>query len=373
MSKLYWNNAATSFPKAPGLAAHMAAVMESLPGDANRASGAGAAAFNARALLAAYLGVKDEKRIVYVQNSTQALNMALLGFPWEPGDVALTTAAEHNSVLRPLYALKQQGRIRDFIVLPVEKDGRLSEAALAQAIREHKPRLCAFLHASNVTGAVNDAAALAAACKKAGVATLLDASQTMGLLPVLPEAWGIDILAVTGHKYLLGPQGTGCLYVSEGIALAPVYTGGTGIHSDSWVMPEALPLRLEAGTPNEQGMEGLAYSMAWSAAHPIDAAALARNTAALEEGLLAAGAVPVRVAGARTPVVAFTSPTPPADMGEVLTEAYDIICRTGLHCAPLLPPYAGFGPRGSVRLSLSRFTSSEEVAHVVQAVKEILA
>ncbi|MDO5111163.1 MAG: aminotransferase class V-fold PLP-dependent enzyme [Clostridia bacterium] len=373
MSKLYWNNAATSFPKAPGLGAHMAAVMERLPGASHRASGEENAALDARALLAALLGVQDKARIVYTQNSTQALNIALLGFPWKKEDVALTTAAEHNSMLRPLYALKQQGRIKDFIVLPVQKDGRLSEATLSRAVKEHAPRLCAFLHASNVTGAINDAAALAAVCKKAGAVTVLDASQTMGLVPVLPEAWGIDMLAVTGHKYLLGPQGTGCLYVREDIKLSPVYTGGTGIHSDSWTMPETLPLRLEAGTPNEQGMEGLAYSLQWLAAHPLDAAALDRNMAILEEGLLSSGAVPVRVEGARTPVMAFTSAMPPADMGEVLNEAYDIICRTGLHCAPLLPPYAGFDPRGSVRLSMSRFTSREEVESVVQAVKEILA
>lgn len=373
MKKLYWNNAATSFPKAPGLAAHMAAVMDSLPGASHRASGEEAAALDARALLASYMGVNDKTRIVYTQNSTHALNIALLGFPWTPEDVVLTTAAEHNSVLRPLYQLKQWGEIKDFIVLPVQKDGRLNEETLQCAIREHKPRLCAFLHASNVTGAVNDAAALAAICKKNGVVTLLDASQTMGLLPVLPEEWGVDMVAVTGHKYLLGPQGTGCLYVGGNVELSPVFTGGTGIHSDRWTMPETLPLRLEAGTPNEQGMAGLAYSLQWAAEHPLDAAALAEYVQILEDGLLAAGAAPVCVSGARTPVVAFTCAMPPADMGDVLTGSYDVICRTGLHCAPLLPRYAGFDARGSVRLSMSRFTTRGEVETVVQAVKEILA
>ncbi|MDD4076322.1 MAG: aminotransferase class V-fold PLP-dependent enzyme, partial [Eubacteriales bacterium] len=266
-----------------------------------------------------------------------------------------------------------QNRIRDFIVLPVQKDGRLSEETLERAIREYKPRLCAFLHASNVTGAVNDAGALAAICKKNGAIVLLDASQTMGLLPVLPEAWGVDMVAATGHKYLLGPQGTGCLYVNETVEMTPVYTGGTGIHSDSWTMPESLPLRLEAGTPNEQGMAGLAYSLQWAAEHPLDTAALAENVSILEEGLLSAGALPVRVTGTRTPVAAFTCAMPPADMGDVLTGAYDVICRTGLHCAPLLPPYAGFDARGSVRLSMSRFTTRAEVRAVAQAVKEILA
>lgn len=364
---IYLNNAATSWPKAPGLAQAMAEALERLPGDAGRSTGGGSGAAHCRAALAELLGGVMPNRVVLTSNATQALNIALLGFPWKPGDIVFTTQAEHNSVLRPLYRLKKLGVI-DYIALPVSSDGRVCEDHWIRAIAEHRPRMAVFTHASNASGAVNDVPALARAAKDAGAAVLIDASQTAGLLPVTPDAWGADFVAFTGHKYLLGPQGTGALYVAPGVRLDPVFTGGTGIHSDEDEMPNQLPLRLEAGTFNEHSFAGLAFALEYQNSHPADMNALLSRLRRLEEGMTEMGMSVVKVDGVRTPVVSAKSPIyPPGVIGEILASSYDIICRTGLHCAPLYPDI----PEGTVRFSISRFTTDDEIDETLEALREI--
>ena len=242
-------------------------------------------------------------------------------------------------------------------------DPAVWQAAMAQ----HRPRLAVFTHASNVTGAVNDAAALCAAAKAAGAAVLVDLSQTLGWVEARPEEWGADMAAFTGHKYLLGPQGTGGLWVRSGLTLRPHLLGGTGIHSDLDEMPEAMPLHLEAGTGNEPGYHGLLAALRWQKEQAAPAAPVQR----LVDGLRAAGARVIDPGEPRTPVVSFTVPgESAADVGYILSESYDIVCRTGIHCAPKLFPLQGAGQ--TVRLSLSRFTADEEVEAVISAVEDII-
>lgn len=371
---IYLNNAATSYPKAPDVPAVVKEALCAPPGSGNRAnSGRLSQRTDCRTLLAGLLGVSSRNRIVYACNATHALNMALLGFPWKKGDMVLTTASEHNAVLRPLHLLQSLGVIQYHIV-SVERDGHVSLAAWKEALRQHKPRLAAFTHASNVTGAVNDCAALTQAAKNVGAAVLLDASQSLGVIPVLPQKWDVDMAAFTGHKYLLGPQGTGGLYVREGLELRPILTGGTGIHSDEDEMPREMPLHLEAGTGNEPSFLGLQSALEWSSAYPLDPNRLNANVMALEQGLLRMGLQVVQVEGERTPVLAFTGgPLSPEDWGDVLVGGYDIVCRTGLHCAPRILPALGFPAAGSVRLSLSRFTTEKEIGAVLSAFEEILS
>lgn len=203
---------------------------------------------------------------------------------------------------------------------------------------------------------------------------LLDASQSLGVIPVLPQKWDVDMAAFTGHKYLLGPQGTGGLYVREGLELRPILTGGTGIHSDEDEMPREMPLHLEAGTGNEPSFLGLQSALEWSSAYPLDPNRLNANVLALEQGLLRMGLQVIQVEGERTPVLAFTGgPLSPEDWGDVLAGGYDIVCRTGLHCAPRILPALGFPAAGSVRLSLSRFTTEKEIGAVLSAFEEILS
>lgn len=328
---------------------------------------------DARQELAKLMEISDSTRISYMENGTHGLNTALLGYTWEEGDVVLTSAAEHNSVLRPLWWLKKNRGVR-YVVLPVQKDGRIDLKCLQEALQQYHPKMVAITHASNVTGAVNPLEEITALAHKAGAVVLADTCQSLGIVPVLPKQWGVDLLAFTGHKYLLGPQGTGGLYVREGITLDPVMTGGTGIFSDEEEMPAQMPLRFEAGTQNEQGFQGLGWSVNWLNAHPLDLSELMAWAKEIEETLQSLGVHTIAVDGRRTPVLSFTVPGyTPEEIGDILYGSYDIICRTGLHCAPLILPYLGLEKQGSVRISLSRFTTREEVEAFLQAIKEIVS
>lgn len=371
---IYLNNAATSWPKAFGLGDYMKSIIEQVPAHGSRATGngPGQCKVDCRAELAELMGIRDKNRIVYMENATRALNTALLGFPWKQGDVVLTTAAEHNSVLRPLYFLQKKGVIR-YYVLPVEEDGTLSLKKYKEALQSLHPRMIVLTHASNVTGAVNDIGIVAELARKKNAAVLVDASQTMGTVPVLPDEWEADMIAFTGHKYLLGPQGTGGLYVREGITLEPVITGGTGIHSDEDEMPAELPGRLEAGTQNEQAFSGLGMAVRWGLEHPFLMRKMEDEIDFIEEELLKTGVNVISVRGKRTPILSFTvKGFSPDEVGDILNSNYEIVCRTGLHCAPLINPWLGVGATGTVRISLSRFTKPEEIESFLQAMKEIV-
>ncbi|MDO5389993.1 MAG: aminotransferase class V-fold PLP-dependent enzyme [Eubacteriales bacterium] len=372
---IYLNNAATSWPKAEGLAAYMGRVIDGIPVHGSRATGNGETveSMNARQELAKLMGISDSTRISYMENGTHGLNTALLGYAWKEGDVILTSAAEHNSVLRPLWWLKKNRGV-EYVILPVQEDGRIKMKCFQDALQQYHPKVVVITHASNVTGAVNPLEEITALAHEAGSVVLADACQSLGIVPVLPQQWGVDMLAFTGHKYLLGPQGTGGLYVREGITLDPVVTGGTGIFSDEEEMPSQMPLRLEAGTQNEQGFQGLGWSVNWLNNHPLNTAKLQAWFEELEESLQGLGVRIIPVRGTRTPVLSFTVPGyTPEEIGDILYGSYDIICRTGLHCAPLILPYLGLGKQGSVRISMSRFTTRAELEAFLQAIKEIVS
>lgn len=214
--KVYLNNAATSWPKPDCVALAVSQALRSLPGDAGRGGIREFDVFDqVRKKLSALLGVSSPERIALGSNSTWGLNQAVFGFPLEPGDRVLTTKAEHNAVLRPLYRLEKEGI--QVIYLDVDKTGRIEPEEWKTAVRKYRPRLCVLIHVSNVTGAVNDAETLTAMAKDVGAAMLLDISQSLGWISVEMEKWGADMAAFTGHKYLLGPQGTGGLYVRPGL------------------------------------------------------------------------------------------------------------------------------------------------------------
>lgn len=370
MSLIYMNNAATSWPKPPCVAEAAARALTERPGAMHRGGVEDYDVFSAvRIKLAERLGVFDPSRIALGPNATWGLNAAIFGFPLSKGDAVVTTKAEHNSVLRPLHALERDCGVK-VVCLDTDHAGRVSLDAWRAAMEEYRPRLAVFTHASNVTGAVNDACALAKAAKAAGAAVLLDASQTLGWIPLRAESWGVDMAAFTGHKYLLGPQGTGGLWVRPGMELEPHLVGGTGIHSDSDTMPQAMPLRLEAGTGNEPSFHGLLAALDWADGNPLDLAACSSRTERLKRGLAEAGAIVVEPEGACTPVVSFNVPGVSAeDVGFMLTGSYGIICRTGLHCAPKV--FEGLSVKSTVRLSLSRFTTDDEVEEAVCAVEDI--
>ena len=365
---IYLNNAATSWPKPACVAQAVCAAVAEPPGESSRGGLQRFDVFQAvRQALCPVLGVKEPEQIALGPNATWALNLALYGLDLKPGERVLATAAEHNSVLRPLNDLAARLGVRvEF--LPCGPEGRVSLAAWQEALLRLRPRLAVFTHASNVTGAAHDAAGFCRAAKAAGAAVLVDLSQTLGFLPVALEEWGADLAAFTGHKYLLGPQGTGGLWVRPGLSLRPHLVGGTGVRSELSYMPGEMPLRLEAGTGNEPGFAGLLAALAWAAEHPLDRAAVHANLCALRQGLRAAGARVIEPEGECTPVVSFTLPgLPAAELAYALYEGEGVVCRTGLHCAPRIFPCLGV--KETVRFSLSRFTTAEEVLCAVRAVE----
>ena len=365
--KVYLNNAATSWPKPDCVALAVSQALRSLPGDAGRGGIREFDVFDqVRKKLSALLGVSSPERIALGSNSTWGLNQAVFGFPLEPGDRVLTTKAEHNAVLRPLYRLEKEGI--QVIYLDVDKTGRIEPEEWKTAVRKYRPRLCVLIHASNVTGAVNDAETLTAMAKDVGAAMLLDISQSLGWISVEMEKWGADMAAFTGHKYLLGPQGTGGLYVRPGLTLDPYVLGGTGVKSNLKEMPEEMPLHLEAGTGNEPSYHGLLAALQWAEENPLDREKTEEILRYLKKGLRDLGCRVIQPEPPVTPVLSFTIPGwHPGEAGDILSGSYDIICRTGLHCSPRIMENLGT-PQGTIRLSLSRFTKRSDADRVLEAV-----
>ena len=368
---VYLNNAATSWPKPDCVSQAVAKAIEAQPGSMHRGGLDSFDIFDAvRESLAPLLGISDPYQIALGANATWGLNLALFGFPFHEGDTVVTTKAEHNSVLRPLFELAHTRHIT-VIYIDTDPTGRVSLDDWEEAMAVYRPKLVVFNHASNVTGAVNDAASMTSAAKKIGACVLIDASQTLGWLSLHAEEWGADMVAFTGHKYLLGPQGTGGLWVRKSLTLKPHLMGGTGIKSDMDVMPIEMPLHLEAGTSNEPSYYGLLAALNWQKEHPLDSIDFEKKFSALRHGLVKAGARVILPEGECTPVVSFTIPGETvADVGFILQESYDILCRTGLHCAPKI--FSCLPVPETVRISLSRFTSEEEISTLITAVEDII-
>lgn len=368
---IYMNNAATSWPKPPEVAEAVARALRSMPGEANRGGVTDFDVFQeVREELAKLMGIGNPSQIALGPNSTWGLNQAIFGYPLKPGDTILSTKAEHNAVLRPLWMLEQK-KVQ-VIKAPIDGAGRVSVADWKRLLHTYRPKLCVLTHASNVTGAINDVETLTREAKESGADVLLDVSQTLGCVLVELSKWGVDMAAFTGHKYLLGPQGTGGVYVREGLYLHPHMVGGTGIKSDQKEMPEEMPLHLEAGTGNEPSYHGLLAALQWSKEHPLDQKALKARTRQLTEGLKNLGCQMILPGEPSTPVVSFKIPgMSPAEAADILTGSYDIILRSGLHCAPEIMDEVGM-KGGTLRLSLSRFTTEQEIEQVLLAVQDLV-
>lgn len=351
----------------------IASFLEKIPRHPGRS---GAAAddiiFLCRKELARLIKVNDPAQIVLCKNATEALNISIQGIGLKNGDIVVTSAVEHNSVLRPLYLLEKKGKIK-IRIIPCDEQGRIIEREWKATTDKLSPRLVILNHASNVTGAVNNPEKLLTYARKRGCLTLLDASQTIGLLEIDAPKTGADMIAFTGHKYLLGPPGTGGLYVKKGIEIEPMFVGGTGIRSDLKEMPPEMPGKLEPGTPGIPLFAGLLHSLKWQKEHPLPYKKIETLTKTLEQGLVEKGAQVITVENRRTPVVSFCfSGWDLKETGYILDRSFNIICRTGLHCAPLIHPYIGTAPEGSIRFSLSRFTGEEEVDHTLEVIETLM-
>ena len=384
---VYFDNAATSWPKPPGVAEAMVRFIESVGGSPGRAAHrraleSGRIVYGAREAVAELFHAPDPLRVVFTKNVTEALNLALLGM-LSPGDHVVTSSMEHNSVMRPLRALERQRRPGSggvqVTVVRCSPQGVLDPSDVEDAI-QHNTRLVALNHASNVVGTVLPVAEVGAICRRHDLLLLVDAAQTGGAYPLDMQNDQIDLLGFTGHKSLGGPMGTGGLIVGDRVdekQIDPLIRGGTGSRSEHEIQPDFLPDMCESGTPNVVGLAGLEVGVRWVLERGVDA--IRRHEVALTHKLIAGlQEIPgVVIYGTldpelQTATVSFNiAGMSPSVAGLRLDDEYAIMCRVGLHCAPSAHRTIGTFPDGTVRFGLGAFSTSEEVDFAVSAVRQL--
>lgn len=374
---IYLDSSATSFLKPPQVAE---AVFRSFNTIGNAGRGAHAPTLNASRLiydtrekLAALFGTPDPSRIAFTCNATEALNIAIHG-AIHPGEHVITTACEHNSVLRPLYLKEKEGT--ELTIIPADKKGRIRYDLLESSVKSNTSAIV-LTHASNLSGNVTDLAFVSNFTKKHGLLLIVDASQTAGSLPINVVKMGIDILCFTGHKGLFGPQGTGGLYVREGLTLSPLKSGGSGVHSFDRQHPTDMPTALEAGTLNGHGIAGLNAGLDYILstgvknihAKEISLARRFVNGISDISDLKLYGDIDAPL---RTPIISLNiGNMSSASVSDILWEDYEICVRAGAHCAPLMHKTFGTEKQGAVRFSFSCFNTEAEIDTAIQAMHEI--
>ena len=374
---IYLDSSATSFLKPPQVAE---AVFRSFNTIGNAGRGAHAPTLNASRLiydtrekLAALFGTPDPSRIAFTCNATEALNIAIHG-AIHPGEHVITTACEHNSVLRPLYLKEKEGT--ELTIIPADKKGRIRYDLLESSVKSNTSAIV-LTHASNLSGNVTDLAFVSNFAKKHGLLLIVDASQTAGNLPINVVKMGIDILCFTGHKGLFGPQGTGGLYVREGLTLSPLKSGGSGIHSFDRQHPTDMPTALEAGTLNGHGIAGLNAGLDYILSTGVKnihtkEISLARRFANGISDISDLKLYGDIDAPLRTPIISLNiGNMSSASVSDILWEDYEICVRAGAHCAPLMHKTFGTEKQGAVRFSFSCFNTEAEIDTAIQAMHEI--
>lgn len=329
--------------------------------------------YAAREAMARLLHAPDASCIAFAANATEALNIALGGL-FSTGDHIITTVCEHNSVLRPLYRLREQGVALSFT--EVDKKARLRYEQWETFLRPETKALV-VTGASNVTGNGTDLARASAFARKHGLLLIVDAAQTAGAQSIDVQALGIDVLCFTGHKALLGPQGTGGLYVRPGLHIAPLVVGGSGVHSFEEHHPAQMPTALEAGTLNVPGLAGLCAGVEWLLQQGVEP--LAAKEAALARlfyeqvrevpGVTVYGDMEMTP---RAPIVSLNIGTEDsARVADLLWEDYGVCVRAGAHCAPLMHKALGTAEQGVVRFSFSHSNTRQEALAAAAAVREL--
>ncbi|MDO5298391.1 MAG: aminotransferase class V-fold PLP-dependent enzyme [Clostridia bacterium] len=370
---IYLDNAATSFPKPRCTVEAMARALSECGANPGRAGHrlaieAGRIMENCREEIAQMLGERDATRVVFAGNTTDALNTAIHGVV-RSGDHVVSSLIEHNSVLRPLSELSRSGVITLTLVPPDER-GRILASDVERALTP-RTRLVAMTHMSNVLGVEQDVAAVGRVCRRRGVLLLVDCAQTAGHLPMTPYAWGCSLLAMPGHKGLLGPHGTGALWIAPGVSVAPLRQGGTGSMSESMFQPRMMPDSLESGTQNLPGIAGLHAGMRFALAHRGEAhdmiVALCDR---LRGELLNLPAIRVYTPQGAS-LVSFNVEGIASQEVAAALDSSDIAVRGGLHCAPGVHRFLGTLGSGAVRVSPGIMNSVSDVQALVRAVAKI--
>lgn len=375
---IYLDNSATSHPKPEVVYCAVEQALRLVGGNPGRGGhhlglAAGRLVFDTREALADFFAIGDSSRIAFTSNATEAINLALFGL-LRPGDRVVTSTMEHNAVTRPLRALQERGV--EVVKVAANRFGQLDSAAVKSACAT-KTRLLVLSHCSNVTGTLQPVEEIGLWCRQQGILFLLDAAQSAGAVPVDVEAMGIDLLAVAGHKSMLGPQGTGLLYVREGVSLTPLIYGGTGSNSHAEQPPEQMPERFEAGTLNTPGIAGLGAAVAFIKATGL-AVIRAHETELLRHLLAGLAGIPgVQIYGslnadAHGGAVSFNlTGRDPSRVGFTLDREFGIVCRVGLHCAPDAHATIGTFPNGTVRISPGYFNTHHDIDQLLSALSSI--
>lgn len=374
---VYLDNAATSWPKPEGVydAVSNAIRRSGNPSRSNSEEARAAATdiIETRSALAQLFNIADPQRIVFALNATDAINLALQGM-LKPGDHVITSQMEHNAVTRPLAYLEDAGVAVTKVTTDPVRGADLDE--IRKSIRP-ETKLVAMTHASNVTGTLNPIEEIGAICREAGVPFFVDASQSAGAIPIDVVKMNIDLLAFPGHKSLLGPTGTGALYVSETVTPHPIRSGGTGVFSEVRLQPEQLPYYYEAGTQNTVGISGLCASVQFIMERSVSSIYFEEQkmVTALIDGLTSIPGVTVYgpLSSPRAAAVSFNiEGMDCADVAMILESYYDISVRSGLQCAPDTHRMLGtFDLGGTVRVSPGLFTTADEIDEFLWAVREI--
>lgn len=381
MRIIYLDNAASTWPKPDGVKERMAEAIEGYAANPGRgghalAMKASKVLFQTRLQVSRLFGIKNPNDLFFYMNATQALNQAIKGFV-KPGDHVITSTVEHNSVRRPLEYLRKTKQVELTYIEP--RENQLFDAQdFLQAIRP-ETSLIAISHASNLTGVILPIEEIGKIAKERGIAFLVDASQSAGVLPIDVEEMGIQMLAFPGHKGLYGPQGTGGLYVHSSIDLEPLIHGGTGSQSEAIDQPTTRPDRYESGTANTVGLAGLLAGIQFVNEQGIEQIhqhewGLAKK--AITQLLTIDG---VEVYGPsleveRVGVIAFNvKEADAAEVSFILDQQFGIATRAGFHCTPLGHQTAGTQQRGAVRASFGAFNTEADVDALVAAIKEIAA
>lgn len=374
---IYMDNAATTIHKPEEVRAAVMAAFDTM-GNAGRGASvpaldASRIIYGTREKLARLFHAGDPRRIVFTANSTESLNIALKGL-FSRGDHVITTVLEHNSVLRPLYECRENGV--ELTILGCDGKGRISYEEMEAAIQaDTKAVVCT--HASNLTGNMIELERVGAMAKRHGLLFVVDASQTAGVWPIDVEKMQIDVLCFTGHKSLLGPQGTGGMYVREGVYIRPLLSGGSGIDTYNEKHPAEMPTALEAGTLNGHGIAGLGAALSWIEKTGMDRIRQ-RELSLMRRFYNGVFRIPgVTVYGdleteKRAPVVSLNIlDYDSSEVSDELSTVYGIVTRPGAHCAPLMHRALGTVEQGAVRFSFSFFNTEEEVDLAIDAVREL--
>lgn len=374
---IYFDNAATTLHKPQEVIDAVIKAMTSMGnagrGNTSASMKASHIIFDTRENLAKLFNIKDSSRIAFTCNSTEALNIAIKG-SLTTGDHVITTMLEHNSVLRPLYEMENKGV--ELSIIQADKLGNISYDEIKSLIKNNtKSIVCT--HGSNLTGNLVDIEKIGKICKEHNLLFIVDVSQTAGVFPIDVKKMNIDILCFTGHKSLLGPQGTGGIFVKEGIEVTPLKSGGTGILTYSKTQPSIMPTHLEAGTLNGHGIAGLNAGIEF-----INKIGM-KKIREKEENLMwrfynKVKELPhIKIYGdfskkERCPIVTLNIDN--YDSGDITEELlnYGVATRAGGHCAPLMHEALGTIEQGAVRFSFGYFNTEEEVDEVIKIIKNII-